>query len=356
MSTDTEIKYYVAFSHIRGVGPQTFQHLMKKFRSAENAYHATMSEIRSVVKNKKTCKNISEFRTSVTAERVYKNVIKKGIQIIYQRLPNWPKQLSSIPDPPICLYTKGNAKLLSRYNHTLAIVGSRKPTQYGREQAELFSKKLSQRNMIILSGLALGIDAYAQKIAVLHSFPTISVLGSGFEHFHPQQNLGLCKKILDTHGLIITEFPPHIPPRPGNFPVRNRIIAALAKGLLIMEGNAQSGTLTTGAHAIQQGKDVFALPGPVTSPLSAAPHRLIQQGAHLVTSPEYIATYYDLKHIPNSQNSEELNIMKHLHNPQTIQQLCVSLNLSYERVQPMLSHLELDGVVTRHANNTYSIV
>ncbi len=205
----------------------------------------------------------------------------------------YPETLRAIPSAPPLLFAEGNLSLLK--NVQLAIVGSRNPTQYGRHLAQDFALALSQRGMSITSGLALGIDAAAHRGALAGSGHTIAVLGSGVDAIYPKSHQGLAEDILSAGGLILSEFPLVTSPLSWHFPKRNRIISGLSQGVLVIEATLGSGSLKTAEHALQQGREIFAIPGSIHSPLSRGCHALIQQGAKLVNEIDDILT-----ELPNS--------------------------------------------------------
>ncbi|TWT04584.1 DNA-processing protein DprA [Planomicrobium sp. CPCC 101079] len=191
--------------------------------------------------------------------------------------PLYPKSLLELIDPPAILYAKGHIGLLENENR-IAIIGSRKASSYSRNAMELIIPPLVENNFIVVSGLAKGADAMAHETAVAFGGSTIAVTGSGFLHPYPKENLKLHNIIEENH-LIISEYPPYMQPKKWNFPMRNRIISGLSRGIVVTEAQTKSGTLSTIDHAIEHGKDIFAVPGNIFSPLSEGPHKLIAEGA-----------------------------------------------------------------------------
>ena len=201
---------------------------------------------------------------------------------------DYPKQLKEIYEPPLKLYILGNKDLLKQRG--VAIVGSRKPTEYGKKVALQFAKELSENGINIISGLALGIDSYAHLGALQSRGPgkTIAILGSGLDEIYPKQNTELAKQIISSGGCIITEYPLKTKPQKLHFPQRNRIMSGLSKGVLVVEATEKSGSLITADFALEQGKEVFAIPGNIISNTSVGTNNLIKQGAKLVTNYEEI--------------------------------------------------------------------
>ena len=201
---------------------------------------------------------------------------------------DYPEQLRNIYDPPLKLFVMGNKQLLKQKN--IAIVGAREATEYGKNIALQFSRELSEKGINVISGLALGIDTYAH-LGTLQSNnlgKTIAVLGSGLDEIYPKQNTELARKIIQLGGCIVTEYPFKTKPEKMNFPKRNRIISGLSIGVLVVEASEKSGSLITADFALEQGKDVFAVPGNILNKTSVGTNNLIKQGAQLVTCCEEI--------------------------------------------------------------------
>ncbi|TQR20908.1 DNA-processing protein DprA [Psychrobacillus vulpis] len=191
--------------------------------------------------------------------------------------PNYPLSLKTLFDPPSMIYTKGNINLLNNPKK-LAIIGSRDATDYSKQSIEKILPPLIEQNFVIVSGLAKGADTFAHEITMNLGGKTIAVLGTGLLHIYPKQNVNLAEKMSKNH-LLVTEYPPYITPKKWNFPMRNRIINGLSRGVVITEAKQKSGTVYTMEHALENGKEIFAIPGSIHSPLSEGPHLLILEGA-----------------------------------------------------------------------------
>lgn len=194
---------------------------------------------------------------------------------------NYPALLAAIPDPPDLLFYRG--KLPEYQVPSIAIVGSRRETRYGRQHGYQIAKELAQAGVLVVSGLARGIDTAAHQGALAGQGPTAAVLGSGLCRLYPEENKALAEQILSSGGAVISELPPNTQPLAYHFPIRNRIVSGLCQGVLLVEAREKSGTLITVTHALEQGREVFALPGEVDSPGSHIPNRLIREGARLCT-------------------------------------------------------------------------
>ena len=204
------------------------------------------------------------------------------MKTIYQAQKEYPEKLNQIYASPSKIYVLGDEAILNK--PSIAIIGCRQASEYGKRIAFKFAYELSKKNIVIISGLAKGIDTYAHMGAVKATGKTIAVLGSGFSHIYPKENKNLCKEIIKTGGAIITEYEKEMKPLKMNFPIRNRIISGLSNGVLVVEAKQRSGTLITIDYALEQGKEVFVIPGDITNPNSYGTNELIKQGAIPVTN------------------------------------------------------------------------
>ena len=204
------------------------------------------------------------------------------MKIIYQAQKEYPKKLNNIYSSPSKLYVLGDVNVLNK--PSIAIIGCRAATDYGKKMAFKFAYELAKKDIVIVSGLARGIDICSHLGAIKAKGKTIAVLGSGFNHIYPSEHKIYCKQILQTGGAVITEYEPKIKPEKMNFPLRNRIISGLSKGILVVEAKKKSGTLITVDYALEQGKDIFVIPGNITNENSVGTNELIKQGAKLVTN------------------------------------------------------------------------
>ena len=217
-------------------------------------------------------------------------MIRNNIDIISIEDREYPEILKNIYDPPVSLYIRGNKEILNSFN--LAIIGCRDATEYGMKIAQGFSYRLSKKNINIVSGLARGIDSMAHLGAVYAKSKTIAVLGNGLDRVYPKENYFLAEKIIENEGAIISEYPLGTKPDRMNFVARNRIISGISKGVIVVEAKEKSGTLITVDFALDQGRDIFAIPGNINSANSFGTNELIKQGAKLVTKYEDILEEY----------------------------------------------------------------
>ncbi|WP_233711046.1 DNA-processing protein DprA [Lederbergia citrisecunda] len=218
---------------------------------------------------------------SIDVHKLIKLYNSKNIFYITYNDPEYPRQLKEIHDPPLILFYMGDKSLLSK--PSIAVVGARAASQYALKGLDFILPQLIKNNIVIVSGLAKGTDTYAHEKTINFGGKTIAVLGGGFFHLYPSENKALAGKIVKNH-LLLSEYPPIIKPERWHFPMRNRIISGLAKGTVVIQAKKRSGSLITADMALEAGREVFALPGPINDSLSEGTNHLIQQGAKLVTS------------------------------------------------------------------------
>lgn len=265
--------------------------------------------------------------------------------------PRYPAMLLAAADPPLLLYTQGRVELLCA--DAIAVVGSRNPTHQGSDNARAFAKSLSDGGLTVVSGMALGVDAAAHAGGLEGGASTVAVVGTGLDRVYPRRNLGLAHRIA-AQGLIISEYPIGMPPLPANFPMRNRLIAGLARGTLVVEAALQSGSLITARLANEAGRDVFAIPGSIHSPQSRGCHALIKQGAKLVETAQDILEELRLSDPPAraeaaaSASAPADPLMAALgFDPVTLDALAARTGSSASALSVRLLELELDGLVAR---------
>jgi DNA processing protein len=263
-----------------GLGARLAAKLLRQFGSPEEIFRASLTELEACqlpVAAAQATFSKAAFRD---AEKELAQVRKGGCRLIHWAESDYPKRLLEIYDPPPLLYVRGNEQVLNR--HTISIVGTRRPTPYGNQIAERLARDLAEHGLIVASGLARGIDSSAHRGACAASRGgTIGVLGSGIDVVYPKENRKLFEEV-EKRGAIVTEFPMGTYPAPENFPVRNRMVAGMALGVIVVQGAQYSGSLITSRLAMEFGREVYGVPGNVTEPVSFAPNQLIKQGAKLV--------------------------------------------------------------------------
>lgn len=278
-----------------------------------------------------------------------------GVQLITFNNPNYPYTLKEISSPPLCLYCKGDVSLLN--SQCFAVVGTRKPTDYGIVVSKQYCKEMA-KHMTIVSGLATGIDAVAHKTALEENGKTIAVLAGGFNHIYPQTNYNLAKTI-EEKGLLVSEYPPNTQAQYYYFPIRNRIIAGLSKGVLVPEMGEKSGSMHTINYAIEFNRDIFVIPGKINSPMSKGSNALIKnfQGC-ISTSPDDILETYKLTKQETKQTKQiDINAQMILSfiesEKRTYQEILEHTNLPANELNTILMTLELNGMIVKLANNSY---
>ncbi len=310
-------------------------------------YFEERLEIREIIKFKK----YSETEIINLAQKELEKAEKEKVRILFIKDKEFPEKLKTISYPPLFLYVKGN---FLQDKNLIAIIGSRKPTSYGKEVAYKFSKKLAENNVGIVSGLARGIDSISHIGALDSGGYTIGVLGCGVDIVYPAENRELFKKIIKNGGAIISEFPFGTKPKKENFPMRNRIISGLCEGIVVIEAGRKSGTLITAKWALNQGREVFAIPGSVFSSQSEGTHYLIKEGANMITSPEEILDYFGWKKEVDSLKikkeievtEEEKEILSHLSfYPQHVEEIFAKVDRPPFEILSILTELELKGLV-----------
>lgn len=259
------IAYLLALHSTLGLGPIRLKAILDYFKDPKLAWEAQSDRARKM-----------------DPEAYAESISKQGIKWVTIYDNHYPLLLKEIYDPPVVLYYKGEIKPYD--NNAIAVVGTRRITDYGRVVTKQFTKDLVVGNLTIVSGLARGVDTQAHQTAIKEGGRTLAVLGGGLNKIYPPENKALVERIIDKHGAVLSEFPPDAKSLPGNFPARNRIISGLSLAVLVTEAPEDSGSLITARFALEQGRDVFAVPGPITSHLSKGPIDLIKDGARPVTT------------------------------------------------------------------------
>jgi len=291
----------IALNMVSDVGSVRLQRLLDFFGPADKIFSASQEKLIAVSgMSESSAARIRSFKTAqITRELAL--IQKHNLKILTLDDADYPDSLKNIPSPPIVLYVKGC--LLSKDNLAIGIVGSRQASFYGLNCAEKFAHDLAGMGLAVVSGMARGIDTYAHWAALRNKGRTIAVMGSGFGEIYPEENIKLVESI-SRQGAVISEFAFNTPPKKENFPRRNRIISGLSLGVLVVEAAKNSGALITADFALEQGREVFALPGKVDSPYSAGTNGLIKQGAKLVSSAIDIVDELKIQIISNTKIEE----------------------------------------------------
>ena len=281
-ATSEQGTYWLALALTPGLGPARIKRVIEQFGTAERVFTATLTELEATGLRAISAQSIATGKSLEMAKEECAKAIEARARIISLSDPEYPSRLKEIYDPPVILFVKGNVEVLSQPG--LAMVGTRHPTPYGTGMAERLASDLAARGLAIISGLARGIDTASHRGAVAAKGKTIAVLGTGIDIMYPKENTRLTEQIVSLGGAIITEFPVGTSPAPQNFPIRNRIISGMSAGVLVVEAAEYSGTRITSRLALEQNRDVYAVPGNVTNKNSWGPNTLIKQGAKLVAT------------------------------------------------------------------------
>lgn len=388
MKNSEELKAWIMLWRVSGIGPKKFQLLLNYFDSPAAVFASNTSQMTKAGLITKEANNVFDAKNNEESVKADIDWLEASDQhhIITLECPEYPERLKQINDPPALLYVHGNLSILK--DPQLSIVGSRNPTKSGHNNAYEFAKHLAQTGLAITSGLALGIDGAAHQGALDGSGPTIAVIATGIDRVYPAKHRELAHKIVE-NGAIVSEFPVGTHPDSRHFPRRNRIISAMSYGVLVVEAALKSGSLITARLAMEQNREVFAIPGSIHNPLAKGCHQLIRQGAKLVETAEDIleemSAVIDLndhdsttkqnkadndskpvKNFTNEESStstssdnnldqEQQELLNHMgYDPISIDQLVMTAELDAASIAAMLLILELQDYVSSNGGGTYT--
>jgi DNA processing protein len=357
MTRDPGLAGWLQLSLTPGIGAAAVRTMLRQFGLPHSILQRKRSELAPYV-GAEVLAALDSSRVMEATEQALRWVEAPGHHVVTLADEAYPRLLLEIADPPPVLYGAGSLELLQR--PALAVVGSRNATAQGERNAESFAHALSDSGFTIVSGLALGIDAAAHRGGLAGRGSTIAVLGTGIDVVYPRRNAQLAGEIA-ARGLVLSEFPLGTAPAATNFPRRNRLISGLAQGCLVVEAALASGSLITARAAAEQGREVFALPGSIHSPLSKGCHALIKTGAKLVESAEDILTElggFQLSGFATTtadvQSPQPGGLLQYMgHDPVDVDSLCTRAGLSAEQVASELLRLELDGRITALPGGLY---
>lgn len=353
MSSAHPLAAWLRLTLTPGLGPAVQRQLLATFGLPEAIFDASHATLAAVIGGP-AARQLLDHDASEAMERALAWSAEAGNTVLTLADEAYPASLLEIPDPPVCLYVKGAVALLSR--PALAVVGARSATPQGEANAEAFSTSLSEAGLCIVSGLALGIDAAAHRGGLAGPGGTVAVVGTGADRIYPARNDALARRIA-TAGAIVSEFPLGTGPLAHNFPRRNRLIAGLTRGVLVVEAAVKSGSLITARLAGECGREVFAIPGSIHSPLARGCHRLIRDGAKLVECANDIleelrligleaAPVHESTAFPD--DSDDARVLIALgHDPVDVDALVHRTSLTPEALSAILLSLELEGRVAR---------
>lgn len=357
---DWPYEYWLASMH--GISNKKKQKLREYMKSAQAVYYIEETELKSINFLTEEDKNVLRIAQNMTSfEKEWEGLAKRGIWMALCFEEKYPKRLLSIEDMPYVIYGKGS--LPKEGGISVAMVGARNCTTYGELYAGRFAKALTEAGAQIISGLARGIDGASQRGALTGGGKTFAVMGCGVDVCYPQEHIGLYMDILEHGGGILSELPPGTKPLPFHFPKRNRIISGLSDYVLVMEAKEKSGSLITADMALEQGRDVWALPGPLNSELSRGCNMLIRQGAGILVSPETLLADLKLSNVNFLENQAETKKMLETEEnmvyssvglyPKSIGELIDETKLSVTEIMRLLVGLELKGYIKEITKNHY---
>jgi len=339
---------------VPGIGPLRAMKIFDKFKNMKDFLEAEEKDFLDIPDiGAKIREIVFKYRKRIYPQEEILQAKRQGIKIVTIIDDDYPWLLKQIYDPPPVLYVLGNSSVLN-YN-SIAIVGTRKASNYGRKAAFDFGKELATMNINVVSGMARGIDSYAHKGAITSGGPTTAVLGCGLDIVYPPENAKLMENIAE-HGCVISSFPLSKKPLPGNFPARNRIISGLSLGTLVIEAAARSGSLITADFSLEQGREVFALPGSITNPYSHGTNKLIKQGAKLVETTDDIFDELCIEtehktHTEKAQphiNDDEQDILQLIdYNPTHLEEVIQHSRKTSQEINTLITRLEIKGLITR---------
>lgn len=345
-------------------GPLRIKLLKKHYSTYGKIWRLDKKELMDIGVKSDLASKFDQYRNKFNTKGYFENLKRLGINYVTIDDLQYPQNLRGLDNAPLVLYVKG--KLSRNDTNAISVIGSRKMTSYGREVAYKISYELSQVGVTIISGLALGIDAVAHKGAIEAGGRTVAVLASGLDMISPATNRWIADKIIKgSYGAIVSEYPLGTSPVRANFANRNRIISGLSKAVVVVEGRRKSGTLLTAGHAAEQGREVYAIPGQITSPLSEAPHFLIKNGAKFAFSSKDILDELDMQLKVNRDEVEKLmpsdkleeQIAKVLENEEKhIDEVARALEMKAGEVASKLSMMELKGLIVNLGDGSYRLL
>lgn len=358
----SEIKYWIGFNIIPGIGRARFGRLLDYFGDLREAWYADVSELKAAGMDSRTVHTIMNRRPAIDLDFEMEKLDRYKVKALIQDDPLYPASLREIYDAPPVLYVRGG--LMPDEKWSLAVVGSRRATAYGREVTERLVADLVRNRVTIVSGLARGIDSVAHRTTLATGGKTIAVLASGLDIVYPAENKKIAQEIME-HGALVSDYPLGTKPKPEHFPRRNRIMSGLCLGTLVIEAAEKSGALITARMAMEQDREVFAVPGSILSAASKGSNLLIHDGAKTVLDVNDILEELNLSTIPQQleltevlpENDIESVLLNHLSTgPVHIDELCRTSAMPISTVSSALTMMELKGMVNQLGAMNYVAV
>jgi DNA processing protein len=345
-----ELKYWVAFSGIAGIGRVRISQLREHFGSLRDAWEAPQGELKQAGLDSRSIAAVAARRPEISPDAEMERLERHKVTVLVHEDPCYPAKLREIYDYPPVLYVRGN--LPAEDEPGLAIVGTRRPTIYGRQVTEEIVADLARSGITIVSGLARGVDSVAHRAALDAGGRTVAVFACGLDIVYPGENTRLAQTIME-RGALVSEHPLGVKPKPESFPMRNRIMSGLSLGVLVVEAGEKSGALITAQQAVEQNREVFAIPGSILSPASQGSNRLIQEGAKLVRNYTDILQELNLAIVVRQAKMREFSpgdevesaVLTQLSSePNHIDEICRRSGLAMPEVSSTLAVLELKGI------------
>ena len=356
---EKDVRYWVGFSIVPGIGRVKFGQLENYFSTLEDAWKATPAELKQAGLDRGSVNAITSWRPKISLEAELEKLDSFGVKVLTWHDRDYPARLKEIYDYPPILYVRGS--LLPDDEWCLAVVGTRRVSVYGRQVTEEITADLARNKITIVSGLAKGTDTIAHRSALDAGGRSIAIFGCGLDIVYPSENASLARSIIQ-QGALISEYPLGVRPRPDNFPRRNRIMSGLSLGVLVVEAGDTSGALITANMALEQGREVFAIPGSILSPASRGTNRLIQEGAKLVRgyadileelNLTTVAQQMEMKELIPASDTESMLLKQLSAEPIHIDELCRNSGLHISAISSTLAMMELKGMVKQIGSMSY---
>lgn len=356
----TELKYWLGFNYVSGIGPAKIQALLGYFNSLEKAWDASDEQLRDIGFDIRAIQSLNEVRQNFDLDQYARQVESSGVDVVTWGSPEYPELLREIPAAPPLIFLRGQLEPIDRW--AVAVVGTRRLTAYGRQVTRDLVAGLVSNGITIVSGLARGIDAVAHRTALEGGGRTIAVMASGIDKVYPPEHRDLAREIVADRGAVISDYPFGAEPESSHFPARNRLISGLSLGVIVIEAGERSGALITARFALEQNREVFAVPGNIHSPVSVGTNRLIQQGGKLVMRVEDILEELNLKMVTEQavaqvvlpETAEEAALISQLSSqPVHVDELGRLTGMPMSLISSTLTMMELKGMVQQVGGMNY---
>lgn len=356
----TELKYWLGFNYVSGIGPAKIQALLGYFNTLEKAWNASDEQLRDIGFDIRAIQSLNEVRQNFDLDQYVRQVETSGVGVVTWGSPEYPELLREIPAAPPLIFLRGQLEPIDRW--AMAVVGTRRLTAYGRQVTRDLVAGLVVNGITVVSGLARGIDAVAHRTALEDGGRTIAVMASGIDKVYPPEHRDLAREIVAGRGAIISDYPFGAEPESSHFPARNRLISGLSLGVIVIEAGERSGALITARFALEQNREVFAVPGNIHSPVSVGTNRLIQQGGKLVMRVEDILEELNLKmaaeqavaQVVLPETAEEAALISQLSSqPVHVDELGRLTGMPMSLISSTLTMMELKGMVQQVGGMNY---